>query len=274
MPDRDVEHILDRRFDNGADFWAGPAGKVYVGNPFSTIAALSMLHELDVQSDHEAVAGGLELILAAGRDDGRIRLGPKSPMYPCYTAEAARVLCRFGLTGHATVRRAVDYFIDNVHEDGGWRCSFSKMGKGPETAFSNPGATLLVLDVMRHFDRFRGGDDVADNAVQTLLRHWTDRQPRGPCHWGIGTLFMQTEFPFLRYNLFFYVYVLSFYPVARDDPRFSEALAALAEKVDPDGGMVVERPHRALKDLEFCEKGRPSASASRRYAEIRENVAG
>jgi len=42
----DVDAILPRRHDNGDDHWASPDGKVSVGNPFSTISALAMLHEL------------------------------------------------------------------------------------------------------------------------------------------------------------------------------------------------------------------------------------
>ena len=75
---------------------------------------------------------GLELVLAACRDDGRIRVGPKSPMYPCYTAEAARTLCRFGLIEHEGVRRTAEYLLGATHESGRWRCSFSRFGKGPE----------------------------------------------------------------------------------------------------------------------------------------------
>ena len=101
----DIEEILSRRRDNGADYWATPDGRIYVGNPFSTIGCLSLLHELGLTSDHEAVCGGLDLILDVCREDGRIRVAPQSPMYPCYTAEAARVLCRYGLTNHAAVRR-------------------------------------------------------------------------------------------------------------------------------------------------------------------------
>jgi hypothetical protein len=66
---------------------------------------------------------------------------------------------------------------------------------------------------------------VLDRAVDLLLEHWTTRAPLGPCHYGIGTLFLQVEYPFRTYNLFFWVYVLSFSPRARADPRFAEALA-------------------------------------------------
>lgn len=268
----DVETILAKRHHNGGDFWSTEDGRLYVGSPFSTISSLLMLHELDVGPDHEAVAGGIELILEACRDDGKIRLAPKAPLYPCYTAEAARVLCRFGLERDSRVEATAEYLLGDAHETGGWRCSFSKFGKGPETELANPGATLFALDVLRHYPEHRSGETV-DAAVESLLRHWEVREPTGPCHYGIGTLFMQVEFPLLRYNLFFWVYVLSFFEAALGDPRFEEARASLSERLDPDGRMVVERPHRGLKGLAFCEKGKPSGAATRRYREIVDNVA-
>ena len=268
----DVDAILARRSDNGADFWASPDGKIYVGNPFSTIGSLLMLHELDVLEGHEAVVGGIGLILRACRDDGRIRVGPKSPMYPCYTAEAARAVCRFGLIDHPAIRRTVEYLLDATHESGGWRCSFSRFGKGAETECANPGATLNVLDALRFDEALRADHPHVDAAVEFLLAHWETREPLGPCHWGIGSTFMRLEYPFVRYNIFHYVYVLSFYERARTDVRVLAALAHLESKVDEGGSLVVEQPHRALKGLRFCAKGEPSAHATRRLHEIRANL--
>lgn len=272
MHEADIQKILDRRHDNGGDFWASADGRIYVGNPFSTLAALNMLHELGVDSDHEAVQGGLALILNACRDDGRIRLAPKAPLYPCYTAEAARVLCRFGLTDHEALQRTVAYLLENSHDSGGWRCNFTKFGRGPETAYANPGATLYALDVLRFFPEYRKGVEVVEQAVASLLAHWETRKPVGPCHWGIGSLFMQLEYPFLRYNLFYYVYVLSFFERAKRDTRFEAAHAALAATLNAESKIVVERPHRGLKGLEFCAKGQPSDPATARFEELRRNL--
>lgn len=130
------------------------------------------------------------------------------------TAEAARTLCRFG--------------------------------KGPETQCANPGATLYILDLLRHDPSLRAGVAAVDSAVEFSLDHRVTRRPIGPCHWGIGRLFMQVEYPFLRYNLFYYVYVLSFFRV--------------------------ERPHRGLKCFSFCAEGEPSLLASARYREIGQNL--
>ena len=88
----------------------------------------------------------------------------------------------------------------------------------------------------------------------------------------IGPRFMQVEYPFLRYNIFYYVYVLSYYSVATADDRFRAAAEALATRVDADGRLVVEAPHRGLKGLSFCERGRPSDLATKRYRQIVANV--
>lgn len=256
----DIAAILARRHDNGADFWATADGRICVGNPFSTLAALGMLHELGVRRSHEAVRGGLGIVLAAWRDDGRFRLAPNAPLYPCYTAEAARILCRHGLSKDRRLQRTATNLLEGAHESGEWRCSFSKFGRGPETQVANPGATLFALDVLR-FTGHVEAEPAVDRALESLLRHWETRKRCGPCHYGIGSRFMEVEYPFLRYNIFYYVYVLSRYPIAAADPRFHEAAKVLTDRLDEAGRLVVERPHRGLKGLGFCERGKPSEPA-------------
>ena len=176
-------------------------------------------------------------------------------------------------TGQTTPTESRVYarLASGLYDDGGWRCKKFSGGHGPETEFSNPGVTLFVLDAFRFTKHLNKNADL-DPAAESLLDHWEVRKPIGPCHFGIGTLFRQVEYPFLRYNLFYYVYVLSFYEYARRNPRFAEALAALESKLDERGRIVVERPNRRLARLSFCRKGEPSEPATRRYAEIRDNI--
>ncbi|NLB32541.1 MAG: prenyltransferase, partial [Tissierellia bacterium] len=110
-----------------------------------------------------------------------------------------------------------------------------------------------------------------DKAVEFLLEHWRIRKPIGPCHYGIGTLFMQVEYPFRNYNLFEYVYVLSFYNQAKEDKRFLEALDALKSKM-VDGQIVVKRVVPKLAGFSFCKKGKTSILATKRYHEILKNL--
>ncbi len=84
---------------------------------------------------------------------------------------------------------------------------------------------------------------------------------------------MQVEYPFLRYNLFYYTHVLSFYERARKDDRYGEALEMLKSKLDERGRLVVERPNRKLAKFLFCRKGEPSELATKRYREIVNNTA-
>ncbi len=266
-----IEAVLAKRHDNGGDYWATADGRLAVGSPFSTLEALQIFHELGVGPGHEAVRGALDLLLAAWRPDGRYRLAPSGTLYPCHTANVARVLARFGYVDDERVRASLAHLLEAQYQDGGWRCNKFAFGRGPETEFSNPGVTLFVLDAFR-FTPGYAQNPALEAAVDTLLEHWTVRRPIGPCQFGIGTLFMQVEYPFLRYNLFSYVYVLSYYPRARRDVRFQAALAALAEKLTNEGRIVIERPNRKLAKLKGFERGQPSGPATRRVDEIMANT--
>jgi hypothetical protein len=188
-----------------------------------------------------------ELILSAWREDGRFRLSPQGAIYPCHTVNAAAVLCHMGYDDDARLQRTFEHLLDIQHTDGGWRCN----------KFS--------------FNRHFGAESALDRAVDFLLEHWTIKKPIGPCHYGIGSLFMQVEYPFRNYNLFVYVYVLSFYDRAKKDRRFLEALEALESRM-VDGQIVVERVVPKLAGLSFCRKGQPSALATKRYGEIAKNL--
>lgn len=82
---------------------------------------------------------------------------------------------------------------------------------------------------------------------------------------------MQVEYPFRNYNLFVYVYVLSFYNRAKNDARFLEALKTLESRM-VGGQIVVERVNRKLAGLSFCRPGKPSELATMRYHEILKNL--
>jgi hypothetical protein len=152
----------------------------------------------------------------------------------------------------------------------GWRCNVVKLGASAETDASNPGVTLAALDAFR-FTPLANKEKKLDRAVAFLLGHWKTRKPLGPCHFGIGSLFLQVEYPFLRYNLFFWVHVLSFYAAARKSTAFKQAFRALESKL-VDGQLVVENPNRGLAKLALCRKGQPSELATRRFREILKNI--
>lgn len=266
----DVRTILGHRRDGGADFWTTPEGSLGVGSPFSTLECALMLTELGMSPETPVLRGAAKRILAAWRDDGRFRMNAQGSIYPCHTTGVARILGRLGDASDPRLRATFEHLHATQEKDGGWRCNTYKYGRGPETAASNPGPTLHALDAFRYAPVARRSRDL-DRAVAFLLNHWDTRTPLGPCHFGIGTRFLQVEFPFFRYNLFAYVYVLSHYASARSDDRFREALGLLTSKL-VRGAVVVEYARRELAGLRLCEPGRPNPLATRRYREILANL--
>lgn len=233
-----------------------------------------MLVELGVSPRDPTLLGAADLIFANWREDGRFRIAPQGAIYPCQTINCARTLCHLGYAADPRLATTISHLLATPYRSdacsGGWRCNKFIYGKGPETDYCNPGPTLAALDVFR-FMPDAASQEVLDGAVEALLAHWMTRCPLGPCQFGIGTLFMQVAYPFVTYNLFYYVYVLSHYGRAREDVRFLEALSALQTKLR-DGMIVVERPNQKLAGLAFCRKGEPSVLATRRYGEILRNL--
>ena len=266
----DIEEILLHRHDNGGDYWATPDKRLLKGAPFTTIESPLYLLELGVSADDPIMKETANLIFSTWKEDGRFKIFPTGSIYPCQTAESARTLCYMGYANDSRIETTFQHLLNTQHTDGGWRCNKFSFGHGPETEYSNPHPTLIALDVFR-FSHYLNNEPALDKAVDFLLDHWTTRKPIGPCHYGIGTLFMQVEYPFRNYNLFQYVYVLSFYDHAKKDCRFLEALDVLKSKTQ-DGQIVVERVVPKLGKLSFCKKGKPSISATKRYNEILHNL--
>lgn len=267
---KDIEEILSRRKDLGWDYWTTPDRRLIKGSPFSTLESLMYLLELGMDRNDPILQEGAKLIFEAFMEDGRFRLYPKGATYPCQTISAANVLCHLGYVEDKRIRKTFEHLLGTRYEDGGWRCNKFSYGHGPETLSSNPLPTLSALDAFRFSNQEKNNPSL-DRVVDFLLDHWTIKKPIGPCHYGIGTLFMEVEYPFRGYNLFYYVYVLSFYQRARQDRRFLEAFEALSKKLK-DEMITVERVVPRLRTLNFCRKGQPSELATRRYQEILQNL--
>jgi hypothetical protein len=266
----DVDAILSHRYDNGADFWTTPDKRLIKGAPFSMLECISYLLELGMEPSDPLMKECAELIFSTWREDGSFKLYPQSAIYPCHTANAVNVLCQMGYEGDARIQKTFQHLLEIQYKDGGLRCNKFSFGHGPETEYSNPLPTLIALNVFR-FSEYLNLEAALDKAVDFLLEHWTIREPIGPCHYGIGKLFMQVEYPFRNYNLFLYVYVLSFYHRARKDERFLFAFNALKSKLE-DEKIVVERIVPKLSKLSFCKKGEPSELATLHYKQILKNM--
>ena len=213
----DIDIILSHRHDLGADYWTTPDKRLNKGSPFSIIDSAHMLLELGMEPGHPILLAVAELVFSVWRPDGRFKLSPSGGILPCHTAYAVNLLCRMGYVKDERIQATLRHFLDTPYDDGGWRCNKFSYGRGPETEFSNPLPTLLVLDAFR-FSGYLNNEPALDKAVEFLLMHWTVRTPIGPCQYGMGTRFMQVEYPLWHYNLFQYVFVLAHSSSCRGEP--------------------------------------------------------
>lgn len=212
-----------------------------------------MLLELGMTVADPILKAVADLFFSVWQKDRRFKVYPTGWILPCHTAYAANLMCRLGYVGDERIQQTLRYFLNTTWQDGGWRCNKFSFGRGPETEHSNPLPTLNVLDAFRHSNYFNN-EPKLDNALNFLLNHWTIKKPIGPCQYGIGSRFMQVEYPLWYYSLFQYVYVLSFYDKARKDGRFIEAFQILQNKL-ADGMMVIERNSSKLSKLSFARRG-------------------
>lgn len=264
----EIKDILSLTEINGGKFWARSDGDIHSPNGFSTIDVLNTLGEIGFKSnDSKVVLEAINFIFNYFDEKGCFQYSSKSSKLPCITA---RILIAFGKLGYindSRVEKCYQYFLETQQDDGGWRCATVKLGKSPETDASNPGTTLYVLDAFRYRDNSKKDIAQLEKAVLFLLKHWETRAPLGPCEFGIGSRFFLIEYPFLRYNLFYYVYVLSKYKIAKNDKSFKEARAKLIEK-SKNNKIYPESPHKAWGKYSFAQKNNYSEKATKRFLEI------
>ena len=268
--DQDIETIMSYKNQFDYDLWTTEDMRLLKGSPLNLTQTPLYLIELGVKRTDETIKRCADILLSVQKDDGRFKVYPKGGIYPCQTAIALHSLCYMGYAQDERLTKSFDYFLDTQEEDGGWKCNKYSFGRGPETEYSTPMTTLTVLHAFIYKKGYEKINQL-DRAVEFLLKHWEIKKPISPCHYGIGTLFMQVEYPIGDYNLFTYVYALSFYKKAREDNRFKEALKSLQYNVK-DGQIVVERNSRKISKLNFCKKGEKSEYATRRYQEILHNL--
>lgn len=266
----DVDQILSHRYDHGGNLWTTPDNRILKGSPFSIVEVANLLLELGMDPEESLLKEISDLIFSTWQKDGRFKVYPKGAIYPCQTAHAVNILCQMGYVNDSRIQTTLKHLLAIQSSDGGWRCNKFSYGHGPETELSNPFPTLIILNAFR-FSEYLNKEVALDKAVDFLLQHWITRNPIGPCHYGIGKLFMQVEYPFGNYNLFIYVYILSFYNKAKNDIRFLDALKMLESKM-VDGKIIVERNSPKLSKLSFCKKGKPSLLATNKYHEILMNL--
>jgi hypothetical protein len=266
-----IDRILNRQDENGGSHWSRADGDIYHPIGHSTVDTLYVLGELGATLNrYPILVGAVNLLLEKQTLEGSFKYARSSSKLPCVTARILAAIGRIGVSIDTRLEKSYQHLLSIQCTDGGWRCNTVKMGKSLLTDASNPGTTLYVLDAFRFRKNTNKEIVQLNRGVAFLLDHWDSRKPLGPCNFGIGTRFFQIEFPFLRYNLFYYTYVLSFYEYAYKDKRFKNAYQELLEKTK-NGMILLENPHRSWRMFDFAQKGKISLLATQRFKEITKN---
>jgi hypothetical protein len=267
-----IDEILNRQNENGGQFWSRIDGDIHAPFGFSTIDVLSVIGELELSIDnYPQIKNAVDFVFNYQTTEGCFKYSLTSSKLPCLTARIIAAFCRLGIKNELRTEKSYNWLLDTQWRDGGWRCATVKLGKSPITDASNPGTTLYVLDAFRFRKNTPKELEKLNMGVDFLLQHWEIRQPIGPCSFGIGSRFLQIEYPFLRYNIFYYVYVLSFYDKAKNDKRFHEAFNYLTDKIVNDK-LRPENPHKIWRIYDFAKKGEISENGTNRWNEIKNNL--
>lgn len=267
----DIQSIINRQYENGGPYWSREDGNIRAPSGSNTIETLFVLGEIGIRwQDLPVIKEAVEYVFKYQNKDGSFRYHTLASKLPCLTALILAALGRLKVDNQR-LENAYNWLLEIQWSDGGWRCMTVKVGKSPITDASNPGTTLFVLDAFRFRNNSPDVIDKLNKGADFLLQHWEVRQPVGPCAFGIGTRFMKIEYPFMRYNLFYYVYVLSFYDYAKKDLRFKEAYTILKNKIN-DGKIIPENPHKTWQSFDFACKNQPSELATMRWNEIEKNI--
>lgn len=265
---QEIQEILKTSEINGGKYWSRKDGDIHAPHGYSTIDVLMTLGEMGHKyKDSKITTGAINFLFEYLDDNGCFKYSPKSSKLPCITARILSAIGRLGYEIDDRTEKSYQYLLNSQQNDGGWRCATVKLGKSPETDASNPGTTLYVLDAFRFRTNSKSEKIKLENGLEFILKHWETRKPLGPCEFGIGSRFLSIEYPFLRYNLFYYVYVLSQYVKVKNDKRFKDAKKVLIEKTK-ENKIFPETPHKFWNKYSFAKKNEFSELATKRYFEI------
>ncbi len=264
----EIDALIARQHENGGPFWSRADGNILAPAGFCTIEVLHAIGQLGGTARSNTDLGdAIAFLETYQNDDGSFSYTKKKSRLPCVTANILSAYGRLGVSRSQHAELAYAWLLSQQAADGGWRCATVKLGKSPETDASNPGTTLYTLDACLFRKKSKQDTEKIERGVNFLLDHWDSRKPLGPCTFGIGSRFLKTEFPFRRYNLFYYVFVLSQYESALRDHRLKEAFETLKLQAE-NGGLRVTAPHRAWKGSVFAPDTGLSGPAARYWRGI------
>lgn len=169
-----------------------------------------------------------------------------------------------GLGDHPAVQKAARHLLQLARETdpeepfcGGWPCAAGMGFRGPGRA-ADP-CPISTLHALRALDALGLRDHpAAASGVDMLITHWERQEERKLYLFGIGTDFRKLKYPFIWYDILYFLDTLVRFPRALSDPRLQEVVKAVTGQADPRGRYTASSMYRAWKEWSFADKKNPS----------------
>ncbi len=236
------------------------------------IYALSTLADFGVRADDPGMRPALDAVLAhrskAGMFQSVVNIpknfgGTGEDMWTwvlCDSPTLLYSLLAMGLGDDDRVQQALAHLVGLVDEVG-WRCkgapSIGKF-KGPgRRADPCPIANVYALKALAQVPDLLESE-TARAGVEMLLSHWAHEWDHKLFMFGVGSRYRKLKYPFVWYDILHVVEVLSHFPAAHSDPRFSDMLDTITTQADEAGRYTATSMYRAWKGWSFADKKQPS----------------
>lgn len=178
----------------------------------------------------------------------------------CDAPVSLGLLLAAGLGADARVQRAVDHLVGLVDENG-WQCKGSaSVGKfrGPgRRGDPCPVATLDALQALAYAPQMHTHPAV-EAGVEMILGQWSGPREVKYYLFGMGSDFRKVKYPFLWFDIFRTVDVLSRFAQYRSDSRVLRMARVLLDQRDDRDRFQAGSMYQAWKGWSFADKKAPS----------------
>lgn len=236
------------------------------------IHKLTFLAALGLKADDSGMDIIIQNILSHQSDEGLFQVLTNIPTHfggsgkdefswmLCDAPLVLYALTNFGLEKDSRVKKAIQYLINQVRENG-WPCAASSvLGK-----FKGPGrkddpcpyANLVMLKALSQSMSWRD-DPSCRIGAETLLNLWAGRKEKKPYLFAMGTDFVKLKAPLIWYDILHVLEVLTQFPWLKKDPRLLEMVEIVNSKMDEQGRFTPESIWLAWKGWDFGQKKEPS----------------
>ncbi len=179
----------------------------------------------------------------------------------CDSVVSLYILLKLGLEQNPKVKKALDYMVSLVRENG-WPCKGSESLGGK---FKGPGrrtdpcpyVNFYMVKVLSQSEEYKDSEQIRIG-IDTIFDLWEKRRKEKPYLFGMGSDFIKLKAPFIWYDILHFLDVLVNIPYAVQNKYFRQMIEILELKQDDELKFTPESVYREYKDWDFGQKRKPS----------------